>query len=324
MQICFKRRQKYSKKKGGGVILTHETNKGKGRALKTAFQYVLEHVPNAVGVVTADSDGQHTVACIQKIKQSLAETPKDFILGVRDFHGAGIPWKSRFGNQLTEKIFRYLTGVHIHDTQTGLRGIPRDFMQKLLGVRGERFEFEMRMLLKGAENYHIEEITIETIYDSKENHQTHFDPIGDSIKIYKILGGRFLKYIVSSFSASVLDLVLFSIFCFCLQGLVSQWYIVAATVAARLISAAYNYLMNYKLVFQSGASPGQAGVKYAILAILQMSASAALVTLFVRLTHVVPEVIIKGAVDTILFFLSYYVQQQYVFRKSSARNKAFR
>src|SRR5690625_516260 len=41
------------------TVLTHEKNRGKGRALKTAFAYILEHFQDITGVVTADADGQH-------------------------------------------------------------------------------------------------------------------------------------------------------------------------------------------------------------------------------------------------------------------------
>ena len=57
----------------GGVLLIHEKNKGKGRALKTAFAYILEQYPRAVGVVTADSDGQHTVSCIMGLRMQMRQ-----------------------------------------------------------------------------------------------------------------------------------------------------------------------------------------------------------------------------------------------------------
>ena len=43
------------------TVLHHDVNRGKGRALKTAFSLVLDQYPCAAGAVTADSDGQHTV-----------------------------------------------------------------------------------------------------------------------------------------------------------------------------------------------------------------------------------------------------------------------
>ena len=186
----------------GGSVLTHEENKGKGRALKTAFSYVLENYQSAVGVVTADSDGQHTIECILNVSRALVEHPKELILGVRNFDEEGIPWKSEFGNKLTMTVLRYVSGLKVSDTQTGLRGIPKDFLNDLLEVKGERFEYEMRMLLETVDKIPIHEVKIKTIYDSVENHQTHFNPIVDSIKIYKVLGYKFLMYIFASLSSS--------------------------------------------------------------------------------------------------------------------------
>jgi putative flippase GtrA len=298
-----------------GNVLTHKSNQGKGKALKTAFQYVLENIPDAVGVVTADSDGQHTITCIISIVEALEYNQDKLILGVRQFDGEGIPWKSRFGNDLTEKVFSYVSGVHISDTQTGLRGIPRKFMSELLSVDGERFEFEMRMLLKAADEYEILEIPIETIYDSKKNHQTHFNPIKDSIKIYRILGGRFLRFIIASFSSSLLDLILFKIFCDIFKNRKIAVYIACATIIARVLSAFYNYLINYKIVFKSQESISKSSIKYIVLAILQMGFSAIFVSLLVSIFSIVPEVIFKIIVDTILFFVSYHIQRRYIFGK---------
>ena len=309
----------------GGTILTHEVNKGKGRALKTAFGYVLETYPDAIGSVTADSDGQHTPDCIASIIKALEENPNHLILGVRHFDTDDVPWKSRAGNKITEGVFAYVSGVHVTDTQTGLRGIPRRFMKELLDVPGERFEFEMQMLLESAGRYPITEVPIKTVYDSKENHQTHFNAFTDSAKIYKLLGRKFGRYIAASASSFVIDLVLFAIFCHVLRGKVGG-YVAISTVLARIISAVYNYLVNYKVVFESSASHRASGTKYLLLAAAQMALSAGLVTGITTLLSAgavaaggpaLPpagsEVAVKVVVDTILFFVSYKVQQKYVF-----------
>lgn len=296
----------------GGTILTHEVNRGKGRALKTAFAYVLENMPVACGVVTADSDGQHSVECIRAVMQRLREKPDALVLGVRSFDEEQVPWKSRFGNKLTMKILGYVSGIHVSDTQTGLRGIPVAFMKDLLDVEGERFEFETRMLLETVGKCEIEEVKIQTIYDSKENHQTHFNPVKDSIRIYKILGAKFLKYIFASLSSSVLDIGLFALFCYFLKGRVLP-YIAVSTVLARIMSAAYNFTMNYKVVFRSSEHVGSSAARYIALAIVQMLASAALVTGGSAILPMLPEVLIKVVVDTALFLISYYIQRKYVF-----------
>ncbi len=298
----------------GGVVLHHEVNKGKGRALKTAFSYILEKMPEAIGCVTADSDGQHSVECIKKCMDALEEHQDSLILGVRDFSGEDVPFKSRAGNTITIKVCSYLCGVKVTDTQTGLRGISAPFMKDLLDVEGERFEFETRMLIATKDKYPIFEVPIKTIYDSKENHQTHFNPVKDSIRIYKIFGVMFAKFLFSSLSSCVIDLALFWVFCRYFVGVFGPAiYVVGATVAARIISATYNYLMNYKFVFNSGKSHTTSFPKYVALAVAQMSLSAALVALLVWSMPGVNELLFKIPVDVILFMLSYYIQRRFIY-----------
>lgn len=299
----------------GGLILKHEVNKGKGRALKTAFEYILKNAEDIQTVVTADSDGQHTCECIQRVIDSSLKNRQCLILGARTFDKEDIPWKSRFGNNVTEKVFQYITGVHITDTQTGLRAIPKDYLQELLNVKGERFEFEMRMLIDAVDRMEVIEVPIQTIYDSKDNHQTHFNPLKDSIKIYRILCERFVKYLFSSVSACLVDLVIFGVMCSLLKQKQPILYITYATVIARVISAIYNYLINYRIVFKSDENTGKAAIKYFLLAVIQMCCSALLVTGLSRIWPKVTEIVFKVFVDTTLFFISYVIQQRFVFKK---------
>ncbi len=300
----------------GFTLITHTVNQGKGRALKTAFSHIIEQ-GNAIGCVTADSDGQHTPKDILKCITALQENPTSLILGCRDFSGEDVPSKSKFGNNLTRKIFSYLCGIQVSDTQTGLRAIPLQFMQHLLDVAGERFEFETNMLIECKDRIKIKEIPIQTIYDSKENHQTHFNPIVDSFKIYRIFAKMFLKYIFSSFSACIIDLVLFSIFCSLTRSAFPAFYLIVSTVAARLISATYNCLINYHLVFKTNKekkSVRSSIIRYFILAAIQMTLSAAFVTFFATLVrHAISDTLVKMIVDVLLFFVSYHIQLKYVF-----------
>ena len=95
-----------------------------------------------------------------------------------------------------------------------------------------------------------------------------------------------------------------------------SWYIILATALARMISATYNYLMNYKVVFKSKAGLKHSALRYVALAVAQMFMSAGGVTLLVSVVPVsVKEVYVKIPVDTILFFVSYIVQREFVYRK---------
>lgn len=297
------------------IVLKHDINRGKGRALKTAFSYCLEKYMDIAGCITADSDGQHTVAAIMKCKQALLKCKQDLILGVRAFDQENVPAKSQFGNNLTRKVFRTLYKVDISDTQTGLRGIPTDFMKILLDVPGERFEFETRMLIKAVEmEIKIEEMPIETVYDSKENHSTHFRPIVDSIRIYRVFGFSFGRFLLSSLSSSVIDLILFQILCLLLERIIGGIkYVAFATAGARVISATYNYLINYFFVFASKEKHHKSMIKYILLAITQMTCSAVLTMLLVAWSGASVELSVKIPVDVCLFLISYQIQKRVVY-----------
>lgn len=292
------------------TLLHHAVNMGKGRALKTAFDYVLCHFPDAIGAITADSDGQHSPECIRACAEALIENPGALIMGCRSFDGDDVPARSQFGNKLTRRVMKYLVGVSVSDTQTGLRGISASFMKSLLTLKGERFEFETNMLMETKKlGIQIIEVPIKTIY-IEDNRTSHFNPIKDSIRIYMTFG----KFLFSSLSSSVLDLCLFSIFCALLKGrdLHMLNYITLSTVMARLLSAAYNYMINYKIVFESRGSLIKTLSRYVLLAVCQMSLSALLVNIIYPYIGGF-ETFVKIPVDIMLFFLSYVIQREFVY-----------
>jgi len=171
------------------TLLTHEVNKGKGRALKTAMEYVLENRKESAGIITMDGDGQHHPEDVYNCGVAMLDRG-DVILGVRDFSQPDVPWKSRWGNNITKFVFRALCGIKISDTQTGLRAFPTNTLKSLLSYEGERFEYETNMLLQmKKDKINFSEVVIRTIY-LDDNASTHFHPFRDGWKIYKII----LKY----------------------------------------------------------------------------------------------------------------------------------
>ena len=295
----------------GAVVLEHAVNLGKGRALKTAFNYCLTEYKDLLGAVTADSDGQHAVEDIKKCMRALIEEPGTLILGVRNFDEAGIPARSVFGNKTTSIVMKLLCGLSVSDTQTGLRGIPSEFMRFLLTEKGERFELETNMLLDTRDlGIRIKEIPIKTIY-LEENKSSHFNPLKDSLRIYAV----FFKFLFSSLSSSVVDIVLFSIFCAVLKNVpLAMGYIMLSTILARVISAVYNFLINYQVVFMGKGSRARAAVRYFLLAVCIMLLSGFLVSFFHGLIPGSPEALVKIPVDCVLFLLSFLVQREVVYK----------
>ena len=131
----------------GAEVAVHAVNQGKGRALKTGLNAAMLIWKDMAGVVTADADGQHTPRDILRIIEAMREHPNALVLGSREFTGE-VPFKSRWGNRITRFVYALASGVHIGDTQTGLRGIPASAIPTMVTIDGERYEYEMNVLLK--------------------------------------------------------------------------------------------------------------------------------------------------------------------------------
>ena len=180
----FKKLEKYQE----CVILTHEVNYGKGRALKTAFKYYQDHLMmDYNGVIALDADGQHKVSDVIKITKILEEND-NFILGTRLFNTKETPRRNKLGNRITSRVFKWLYGVYLKDTQTGLRASPNRLIAFLLTIEGDRFEYEINELIELVKKKEkIEQVDIKTVYLNDSNKKSNFRVLKDSYKIYKIL-----------------------------------------------------------------------------------------------------------------------------------------
>ena len=294
----------------GIVVLRHYINFGKGRGIKTAFNYVLNNYPNILGVVTADCDGQHYIEDIIKCAEKLRENPEKLVIGYRNFDEKQVPFRSRFGNKITRTVFNTFVGIKITDTQSGLRAFGKKTMETFLGSAGERYEYETNVLIDCKEkDIEIAEVPISTVY-IKNNSGSHFNPIKDSIIIYKL----FAKYIISSLSSFIVDILLFTLFVKILPeiDLKGITEIVIATILARIISATYNFIINSKVVFKNQNK--NSIIKYFILCLVQMFISAFAVSELFKTLNM-DSTLIKVIVDTIIFLINFVIQREWVFKK---------
>ena len=295
------------------TLLVHPQNRGKGAALRTAFAWIRENRPERKGVVTADGDAQHRVEDIRKCAERMLLEKNKMVLGVRDFTLPHVPKRSRFGNRMTNVMFRVLCGMKISDTQTGLRAIPAAYLEDMLEIKGDRYEYETNMLLglKGMGLAYCEE-PIETVY-IEENQTSHFRPVRDSLRIYSLI----LKYLASSLAATFLDLLLFYLLVkFWGPHLPTLYNEFICTAVARVISSIVNYLMNKELVFRQKGNVGITLFKYTALAVPVMLVSAGSVKLLAWLfgaTFPIIKTVFKMIVDTALYFINFRVQRSWVF-----------
>lgn len=298
------------------VRLTHSVNLGKGAALKTAFKYILEKMPDIEFAVTADGDGQHTPEDTVKCALKAKENRGCLILGCRDFSLKDVPKRSRFGNNTTSFIFKSLCGISVSDTQTGLRAFSRDLLPLLTEIKGERFEYETNMLLSlKRAGIEFKEVKISTVY-IEENASSHFRPLRDSIRIYRFI----LSFFANSVISMLIDISLFYILCRIFLKSFGNFTVIFATVISRAISSFVNFSANRKRVFHCENFKNPI-LKYYALAIPQMLVSALAVTLLkiIFSANSALSTCLKLIVDTILFFISYRIQNCWVFSKKGKK-----
>ena len=308
------------------TVLHHEVNRGKGAALKTAFQWFLENRPDAMGVVTVDGDNQHhpddTKACSLKMLQT-----GKVILGCRDFSLPHVPARSRIGNNATCLVFKLMVGMTISDTQTGLRAIPTEAVRAFCAVRGDRFEYETNMLLAMKEQcIDYGEVKIRTVY-IEENKSSHFRAVRDSWRIYKLILGHFFRYTLASMVSALVDNGLYNLLSILMESVLSGILLTAIpTVTARICSSLLNFFLNKKVVFRSSVGTGKAILRYYALAIPQMLAQLGLTYGVYELFGIGDDqFILRGVIYAIvmvaLYFISFTIQQRWVFAGRKKESK---
>ena len=106
----------------GVTVLRHEVNKGKGRAMKTAFAWCVENRPDIDGVVIVDGDNQHRPKDAMAVAEAMCREPDKLWLGVRDFSLEQVPLRSKLGNKITRSFKKLACGVGVPDTQPLAQG----------------------------------------------------------------------------------------------------------------------------------------------------------------------------------------------------------
>jgi len=311
----------------GVLVLRHEVNYGKGKALRTGFTYITENLPDIEAVVTADCDGQHKIKDIENILQIMEEDKNLFVIGGRfQDKSVKVPIKSQIGNGLTRVIFRVATGLKVIDTQTGLRGIPKSLFPEMLTIKGDRYEYEMNMLLKLTEwDVPYKEVPIETIYENN-NKGSHYNPLKDSARIFvqilKFAASSVLSFLVDyalfillgAFVFSKFDVTLASLFGLSEGFLYTVLYNFSlAYICARVVSSILNYELNRKVVFKKGSKTS--GIKYFVLAFVVMLIGSFGTGFLVHKLSVAPFVC-KLIIDLPLYVANYFIQRSWVFKKS--------
>lgn len=292
------------------TVLIHSENRGKGRALKTGLSYIKENFPDCV-VVTLDSDGQHSVEDAVRVGKRAAENTGCLLLGSRSFDG-NVPARSRFGNTVTRFVYHLSTGTHINDTQTGLRAFGSEMIPFMLSVEGERYEYEMNVLLECArQSIPMKEVEIETIY-LDHNSASHFDTLKDSFRVYR----EIIKFAASSFTGFLVDYGMYSLLVVLTGGLGTAVSVPLSNITARIISASVNFTINKRFVFKSNDNVVKTAAQYFSLAACILCGNTLLLSYLVDSADV-NKFIAKIVTEITFFSFSWLAQHFIIFKKTT-------
>lgn len=287
-------------------VVEHPKNMGYGKALKTGnetFLKLYQEDHDVVGLIHCDCDGQHGIKDINHFAELLNEQTDTLFVGSRSFQQDHVPLKNRLGNTITGFIFKHFLHIPISDTQCGLRGIPTSLVKEATNINGDGFEYTSELLIH-FHHCHIPilPVSIETIYINN-NETTHFNPLLDSIRVYSVI----LKFLFSSLSSTIIDVLLFYLFLKMTNNIVFSTYL------ARVISCTYVYFVNKYYTFKASSGQFQA-MQFIVLCVVQASLSAFFTNVVYQRLSFNP-VFIKIIVDTSLFIMSYLVQKKIIFKK---------
>jgi len=186
-------------------------------------------------------------------------------------------------------------------------------VKKCITLSGERFEYEINMLIASVrEKVEITEERIETIYFDS-NRETHFDSVRDSAKIYALMFKSFLRFMMAGMASFLIDIGIFAFLTkVVFSSLVVRTSVLLGTVIARIISSLFNFKVNKDGVFKSSGLTGPTMLRYYVLVAAQMLVSWLLVIFLFDATKG-DTTFIKIIVDFLLFFVSFQVQRRWVF-----------
>ena len=134
-------------RRAGAEVMVHETNRGKGQAIRSAL--VALRGRDFTHALMLDGDMQHLPAEAPRFLDAAARTGADVVLGERQFERAAMPASRYQANRIGSRALSWFVGTSFRDTQCGYRLFRLAALDGIaLGGRG--YEIETEMLVKLA------------------------------------------------------------------------------------------------------------------------------------------------------------------------------
>ena len=170
-------------KRIGVMTLPHGRNYGKGRALRTGFEYILSS-SQYTAILTMDADLQHKPEDLPVFFSARQRMNSDMIIGYRKRWGTNMPFARKLSNSITSSLIAARTGKEIKDSQCGFRLLSRRLLETVI-TTADGYEAETEQLIKAAlSGFSIEFVPIQTVYHNERSHMT---PVATTLRFLHTL-----------------------------------------------------------------------------------------------------------------------------------------
>ena len=166
----------------GAQLLSHPENRGKGAALRTGFQYLLEK--GYEGCIVLDGDGQHSPEDIPSFLKAASDPHIGLVVGNRMHETTTMPFLRRWTNRLMSFLLSSFLHEEIPDTQCGFRYIRSDLL-RAVDLDAYRYDIDSELLIEARRlGFGILSIPVQTIY---RDHKSGIRPLRDTFFFLKLL-----------------------------------------------------------------------------------------------------------------------------------------
>jgi glycosyltransferase involved in cell wall biosynthesis len=167
----------------GTLLLEHPSNLGKGAALRTGFNDILEKGYQVV--ITLDADGQHNPSEIPSLLRVFQGVKPDILIASRAGEFDRMTFLRRFWNRLGARAVARLCHSDITDSQSGFRLIRVEILKEIT-LLTSGYDMELELLIKACKkDFNV--LSVPTPPPKPDGTAfSHFRPVADTWRVCKL------------------------------------------------------------------------------------------------------------------------------------------
>lgn len=164
-------------RRAGARVVAHETNRGKGPALRSGLAVLLGEA--WTHILMLDGDGQHDPEDIPGFLTAAACA--DLALGNRLHRPEAIPARRFWTNFIGTRALELMTGFPLEDSQCGYRLVAAPLLRRM-GLVGNRYSVDTEILVRaGKLRARFTHVPVRVIYGGVT--PSHYRPLRDTVHI---------------------------------------------------------------------------------------------------------------------------------------------